>query len=179
MGKHRQKRGRSTVDQQLDMFIVNTQNENERLIAEAEVNKQTIADMQCVIDQQNQDNEKLQIDLNFEKCKSKTQQREIDYMKAQVLHLNKQLSLKEILEYCLKRMNKEEYQPVKMMLTLFLRHIATQAEFDMMDDMDEEMDRKEKRNTTINANQLTMNNAQIHGPLYDVNNNENVNVGED
>ncbi len=190
MGKHQQKRGKNLNDQ-LDFFEDNINSENKRLRAEAIKDKKTIADMQSVIDQQNLDKEKLQIDLNFEKCKTKRQQREIEYMTAQVVNLNKQLSyfgedgevvrfsLKEILKYCLKHMNKEEYKPVKIMLGVFLRHIATEAEFNMLDDMDEEMEKKEKRNTTIHANHLTMNNAQIHGPLYDVNNNENVNVGEE
>ena len=188
MGRHQQKRGVNPYEGE-DLFQDDIIAENAKLKAMVAEYKDTVAWMQKVIDAQAKDIDNLQKDNRRQRCENDSLKHTNNFLEANIVHLQSLLhesgrmgleisfALSKIIAFAKEKLDKNNFQPIKDMLNKFLRYIGTPEEYEQLDSLDEEMERKAKHAATINAQQVTMNDTQVHGPMYDVNHNENVELG--
>lgn len=82
----------------------------------------------------------------------------------------RRFTLVEIVDYCKSRVEWSDAKEVVAMLNRLLRTTGTQEDSDLVDSIEEEF--RNRRYGTI-----TMNNPQFGGAMYDISNNNNVNIG--
>lgn len=85
--------------------------------------------------------------------------------------LARKIMLGEIVKYCKGCVEWKNAEPIVMMLNRILRQIATEEDYKQIDSIEQEFKNRAYGN-------VTMNNPQFSGPMYNVTGNENVNIGE-
>ena len=136
----------------------------------------------------------LECELMARECEQVTRERDrmqcrIDDLTAEVELLKKQIandqvidsdvkfSLIQIVDYCKERASWETVKEIVFMLYALLRYIGTKADYDLADSVEQEF-RKRMHATQISHSSISIGQAHIEGAMYEVKNNEHVNLGE-
>lgn len=124
------------------------------LAPEQTTQAEKIARLESRIAELESENELLRSELNIRKPKRQQE---------------RAFTLTMIVDYCKKKPDFQYAEHIVAMLYKFLRQ-GTDAEHDLVDSIEEDF--RNRRNGTI-----TMNNPQFGGAMYDISNNNNVNIG--
>lgn len=90
----------------------------------------------------------------------------------------KKMTFHEVVDYCKSCRSIEEAKPIIDMLYKWLRFIGTDEDYALVDSIIEFLQKKEHA-TQIITKEVTIQDAQILGALYEVKNNEEVNLGKE
>jgi len=102
-------------------------------------------------------------------------QEKLDYYEEQ--EKIKKITIREVVDYCKSSLSIEEAKPITDMLYKRLRFIGTDEDYTLVDSIMDNLHKKEHA-TQIITKEVTIQEAQIHGALYEVKDNEEVNLGK-
>ena len=103
-------------------------------------------------------------------------QEKLDYHEEQ--EKIKKIPIREVVDYCKSCLSIEEAKPIIDMLYKWLRFIGTDEDYRLVDSIIEYLQKKEHA-THIITKEVTIQEAQIQGALYEVKDNKEVNLGKE
>ena len=84
----------------------------------------------------------------------------------------------ELIEYCISRDNWEEVYQVFTMINILLRYVGTKQDYELLDRV-EKMLKERSHGFVFHNSKITMEQPNINGPMYEIRNNENINLCSD
>ena len=93
-----------------------------------------------------------------------------------ILNNGVKFSLLNIVDHCKQRQSFEEVKPIIAMLYRFLRCIGTEADYVLIDSIETEH-RQREAGIHINTSQVNIKDAHVNGAMYQVTDNDQVNLG--
>ena len=90
----------------------------------------------------------------------------------------KKIPIREVVDYCKNYLSIDEAKPIADMLYKWLRFIGTDEDYALVDSIIDYLQKKE-HSTQIITKEITIQEAQIHGALYEVKDNGEVNLGKE
>ena len=103
-------------------------------------------------------------------------QEKLDYYEEQ--EKIKKIPIREVVDYCKNSLSIDEAKPITDMLYKRLRFIGTDEDYRLVDSIIDYLQKKE-HSTQIITKEVTIQEAQIHGALYEVKDNGEVNLGKE
>ena len=103
-------------------------------------------------------------------------QEKLDYHEEQ--EKIKKITIQEVVDYCKSSLSIDEAKPITDMLYKWLRFIGTDEDYRLVDSIMDYLQKKEHA-TQIITKEVTIQEAQIHGALYEVKDNGEVNLGKE
>jgi len=103
-------------------------------------------------------------------------QEKLDYYEEQ--EKIKKIPITEVVDYCKNYLSIDETKPFIDMLYKWLRFIGTDEDYRLVDSIIDYLQKKE-HSTQIITKEVTIQEAQIHGALYEVKDNGEVNLGKE
>jgi hypothetical protein len=137
--------------------------------------------VRCSLQQGNMS--KLKEEIDHLKVRDVEKQQVINQLLIELDHYKQQEKIKkipitEIVDYCKNCPSREEAKPIVDMLNVKLRCIGTDEDYKQVDSIGKYFQKKEQT-THIITKEVTIQEAQIQGALYEVKDNKEVNLGKE
>jgi len=84
----------------------------------------------------------------------------------------------QLIEYCISCDNWEEVYQIFTMINRLLRYVGTKQDYDLLDSA-EKMLKERSHGFVFHDSKITMEQPCINGPMYEIKNNEHINLGGD
>ena len=84
----------------------------------------------------------------------------------------------ELIEYCISCDNWEEVYQIFTMINRLLRYVGTKQDYDLLDSA-EKMLKERSHGFVFHDSKITMEQPNINGPMYEIRNNEHINLCSD
>ena len=189
MSKHQQKRGRAPM-KEADLFdnetyqkseIERLQNDNDKhvldkkdLTDQLHQSHRIRDDLQKQLDQKNRDNEALKSVIEGLENEVKRLLALLDERDEKDMQIK--FSLIQIVDYCKQCAVWGDASPIVNMLNKFLRKNGTQEDADLVDSIENEF-KNRHHGFNIKDSEVTFKDTQVSGSMYEVKNNNQVNLG--
>lgn len=86
--------------------------------------------------------------------------------------------LLQLIEYCISCDSWEEVYQIFTMINRLLRYVGTKQDYDLLDSA-EKMLKERSHGFVFHDSKITMEQPCINGPMYEIKNNEHINLGGD